>query len=138
MKKSLITALLMLIMSFSFISCNKDNGITNPQSSEDNEIVDEYYVRYEVEVKTSHIPTTHIKVNTDSGIKNFEAVKTFEEIFGPVNKDFCAEIDVNSEGAGWAETTASIHICKNNGPFALKAYKSVSSSKINLSYQIDF
>lgn len=128
MKKSLFTTLLMLMVSFSFISCNKDNGITG----------NKYYVRYEVGVNTSHIPTTHITVNTDSGIQNFEAVKTFEEIFGPVNKDFCAEIDVNVEWGGNSKTTVSIYVSKNDGPFALKAYKSVNSSKINLSYQIDF
>lgn len=135
MKKSLCAILLMLSVLLSFVSCNKDNDITNPQSSESD---NEYYIRYEVGVKTSHIPTTHITVNTDSGIKKFEASKTFEEIFGPVGKDFCAEIDVLVEWGGYSETTASIYVSKNDGPFALKAHKTVSSSKVNLSYQIDY
>ena len=120
-------------------SCSKSDD-TNPKDTKPNndETKDFYYVRYNVGVSTSHIPTTYITVNTDMGINEFEAVKTFEETFGPVSKGFNAEIDVVAEGAGWAETTASIHVSKNNGPFALKAYKSVSSSKINLSYKIDF
>lgn len=135
MRKSLYAIILMLSVLLSFVSCDKDNDITNSQSSENK---DEYYVRYEVGVKTSHIPTTHITVNTDSGIKKFEASKTFEEIFGPVGKDFCAEIDVLVEWGGYSETTVSIYVSKNDGPFALKAHKSVTGSKVNLSYQIDY
>ena len=126
---------MLLSVLLSFVSCDKDNDITNTQSSENQ---DEYYVRYEVGVKTSHIPTTHITVNTDSGIKKFEASKTFEEIFGPVDKDFYAEIDVLVEWGGYSETTVSIYVSKNDGPFALKAHKSVTGSKVNLSYQIDY
>lgn len=126
---------MLLSVLLSFVSCDKDNDIANTQSSENK---DEYYVRYEVRVKTSHIPTTHITVNTDSGIKKFEASKTFEEIFGPVGKDLCAEIDVLVEWGGYSETTVSIYVSKNDSPFALKAHKSVTGSKVNLSYQIDY
>ena len=121
MKKYLF--LLAMLSSVLLFSCSKSDD-TKP----DDETKDFYYVRYEASVT----------VNTDSGIKKFEAVKTFEEIFGPVSKDFRAEINVDSEGAGWAETTASIYVSKNNGPFAMKAYKTVTGSEIKLSYKIDF
>ena len=129
MKKYLL--LLVILSSVLMFSCGKSDD-TKPDDK------DFYYVRYEASVSTSHIPTTYVTVNTDSGIKKFEAVKTFEEIFGPVSKDFRAEINVDSEGAGWAETTASIYVSKNNGPFAMKAYKTVTGSEIKLSYKIDF
>ena len=129
MKKYLF--LLAMLSSVLLFSCSKSDD-TKPDDK------DFYYVRYEASVSTSHIPTTYVTVNTDSGIKKFEAVKTFEEIFGPVSKDFRAEINVDSEGAGWAETTASIYVSKNNGPFAMKAYKTVTGSEIKLSYKIDF
>ncbi|MBR5603152.1 MAG: hypothetical protein IKW51_02945 [Bacteroidales bacterium] len=131
MKKYLF--LLLMLSSVLVFSCGKSDD-TKP----DDETKEFYYVKYEASVSTSHIPTTYITVNTDSGINEFEVAKTFEEIFGPVSKDFRAEIDVESKGAGWAETTARIYISKNNSPFALKAYKNVSGSKVNLSYKIDF
>ena len=129
MKRYLI--LLMLMSSALMFSCNKSDDTKADDK-------DFYYVRYEAIVSTNHYPTTYITVNTDSGINKFEVDKTFEEIFGPVSKDFRAEINVDSEGAGWSETTASIYVSKNNGPFALKAYKTVTGSKIKLSYKIDF
>lgn len=46
MRKSLYAIILMLSVLLSFVSCDKDNDITNPQSSENK---DEYYVRYELE-----------------------------------------------------------------------------------------
>lgn len=132
MKKYLF--LLLMLSSVLVFSCGKSDD-TKPDVEEIKEF---YYVKFEASVSTSHIPTTYITVNTDSGINEFEVAKTFEEIFGPVSKDFRAEIDVESKGAGWAETTARIYISKNNSPFALKAYKNVSGSKVNLSYKIDF
>ena len=131
MKKYLF--LFVMLSSVLLLSCGKSDD-TKP----DDETKDFYYVRYEASVSTVHIPTTYITVNTDYGIKKFEVGKTFEETFGPVSKDFRAEIDVYSSGAGWAETTASIYVSKNNGPFAMKAYKTVTGSEIKLSYKIDF
>ena len=136
--KAITKLFLVLFAAITCFGCEKIENDNNEQNGDQNTQEDFYYVRYNVGVSTSHIPTTYITVNTDMGINEFEAVKTFEETFGPVSKGFNAEIDVVAEGAGWAETTASIHVSKNNGPFALKAYKSVSSSKINLSYKIDF
>ena len=128
MKKYLF--LLLMLSSVLVFSCGKSDD-TKPDVEEIKEF---YYVKYEASVSTSHIPTTYITVNTDSGINEFEVAKTFEEIFGPVSKDFRAEIDVESKGAGWAETTARIYISKNNSPFALKAYKNVRQKQYNNGY----
>lgn len=136
MKKYLF--LLVMISSVLIFSCTKSDDTKPDDTKPDDETKDFYYVRYEANISTSHIPTTYITVNTDFGINEFVVGKTFEETFGPLSKDFRAEIDVESKGAGWAETTARIYVSKNNGPFALKAYKNVNGSKINLSYTIDF
>ena len=136
MKKYLF--LLAMLSSVLLFSCSKSDDTKPDDTKPDDKTKDFYYVRYEASVSTSHFPTTYITVNTDFGINKFEVGKTFEETFGPVSKDFRAEIDVNSSGAGWAETTACIYVSKNNGPFALKSYKNVTGSKMNLSYTIDF
>ena len=137
MKRYLI--LLMWMSSAFMFSCSKSDD-TKPEDTNPNndETKDFYYIRYNASVSTNHIPTTYITVNTDFGINEFEVCKTFEEVFGPVSKGFTAKIDVVSKYAGWSETTASIHVSKNNGPFALKAHKSVNGSTIDLSYKIDF
>lgn len=133
MKKCLFTTLLMLIVSFSFISCNKNNGNTNPQE-------DEYYVRYEVEddYYTSYGYTTHISVNTEYGYQDFNVERTFNETFGPVNKNFVAHIKVHTTPSDYHTKEVSIYVCKNEAPFALKAYKKINNSIVDLSYQIDF
>lgn len=124
MKKYLFVSILLL--SLSFISCNGDKDI--------------YYVKYEVEDDyfTSYGYRTHITVNTEIGYQNFEVVRTFNETFGPVDEDFVANIKVYTTPSDYNEKTVSIYVCKNDAPYVLKAYKKVSGTTVDLSYQIDF
>ena len=131
MKRYLL--LLILMSSVFMFSCNKSDD-TKPDDK------DFYYVRYEVldDYYTNYGYCTHITVNTDKGYKNFDVVRTFDETFGPVNNSFIPHIKVNTTPSNYNLKTVRVYVSKNNGPFALKVYKSVSGSTIDSSYKIDF
>lgn len=133
MKKYLF--LLVMISSVLIFSCTKSDD-TKP----DDETKDFYYVRYEVldDYYTNYGYKTHITVNTDKGYDDFSVVRTFDETFGPVDNSFVPHIKVNTTPSNYHLKTVRIYLSKNNGPFALKAYKIVKDSAVNLSYTIDF
>ena len=60
----------------------------------ENNVLDEYYVKYEVTVSSIHSNDKFIEVtitNEDSGKSTFDARKTFSMTVGPVKKGFIAD-----------------------------------------------
>ena len=115
----LFVFLLMIALS---IGCEKadDVQVIEPQETEDF-----YYVRFDVETVYG-IGDVEISLTGCNSFSTITNESSFSEILGPASKGAVAKIKV---GAG----KVSIHVSKNNGPFALK-----KTGGGYLSYTIDF
>ena len=120
--KRFLLSLSFCLCAFILISCEKPNNEEPIAPPEDNA---SYYVKYEA---SSTVIMQSITVNTDTGKQTFTVrKKTYSETFGPVSKGFDASVNCQ------AAANVSIYVCKDNGPFALKASGGESAT-----YTIDF
>jgi hypothetical protein len=122
--KTISKLFVFLLMIALCIGCEKadDVQVIEPQETEDF-----YYVRFDVEA-WYNIGNVEISLTGCNSFSTNTNESSFSEILGPAPKGAIAEISVGS-----GNSITSIHVSKNNGPFALK--KQGSSS---LSYTIDF
>ena len=112
---------------FAAITCFGCEKIENDNNKGQNTQEDFYYVRFDA---NSQYVLRSVKISL-TGCESYSFTNngtSFSEILGPAPKGAIAEISVGS-----GNCITSIHVSKNNGPFALK--KQGSSS---LSYTIDF
>ena len=92
----------------------------------------EYYVRYSVSFTPYISANPRITYADVSGTKTSAEHKNtalWEVTIGPVKKGFNAYVSYYGE----IDATAKIEVCKNSGPFVLKA-----TGKKQASYKIDF
>lgn len=111
---------------------------TNNNDEPTSSSFEEYYVKYEADVKSVYIGN-NIKytVYTDTGVQTFTSGKTFSQTFGPVKKDFEASITADANSWEIADCNVRIYVCRGNEPFALKANKS-GGKAVTVSYIIDY
>lgn len=123
MKKylKLIVCVLAVVM---LVACEDKN---TPQVD-----TNEYYVRYSISYAPNISARQNVTYADVDGIKTItENNKTslWDVTIGPVKKGFKAYVSCKSE----SNTTAKIEVCKNSGPFVLKATGTNSAE-----YKIDF
>jgi len=115
--------ILLLFGTSVLIGC--DNSASSVEIEED---LDEYYVRYEVKSSSIyHGGTLDVTVNDDQGKPasfTINSRQDWEIIFGPVETGFEATLSVAAAGDSQSNLTikTSIHVSKNNSPFALKVH----------------
>ncbi|MGL5682025.1 MAG: hypothetical protein ACRDDZ_03085 [Marinifilaceae bacterium] len=128
MKENLCT-LVIGLFAIIFSSCDKeDTSLCNKEHS--NDVKSEYYVKYSISSGASQYFINSFSVTTDIGKRIYnDRVKSWTQIYGPVEKGFEAQVDAS----GASTTSVEIYICKDNGSFALKATGGSSAS-----YTIDF
>jgi len=136
-----------IIITLSIFSVSCDKPIVNDSNNDDADtikVVDEYYVKYEVDSKSIYITSRYSQINSD---KNTTYDFTFssspwETTMGPVKKGFTARLKAGYTSASINNSSigAKIYICKNNGPFALKKFDLSSADRtlVEISYVIDF
>lgn len=130
MKKLFFIATILMAILVS-ASCSKSSG-NEPESK------DEYYVKYEATNTTRYTgDVSEISITTDEGLKTFIGGRNFTETFGPVKKGFVAKITCTNKAHSNTSIIVTIHVSKNNGPFALKETVSGTESA-SASYTIDF
>ena len=108
------------------VGCDKNNYNT-PQVD-----TNEYYVRYSLSFSPYIVVNPKVTYADVDGMKTpIENTKTslWEVTIGPVQKGFKAYVSYTGE----TTPVAKIEVCKNSGPFALKATGTNSAE-----YKIDF
>ena len=109
---------------------------------------EDYYIKYESKITSKYIggATTYV-VNTESGSKTISSSSlSWSETFGPVKKGFNARI--YGESNIYGTMTLTIHVCRGDDPFSIKATNSATGDYVNfgapdctkasVSYTIDF
>ena len=128
--KKILTALLMLLLTFTLTGCEEVNQPSNGGSTQQIS-KDEYYVKYSITTtRQLHYfrGVTYADINEMITTKAKDSPSRVWTItIGPVKQGFRASIQYNEGG------TCQIEVSKNNGPFALKA-----EGKNSASYTIDF
>lgn len=120
-----ITKLFLVI--FATITCFGCEKIENDNNKGQNTQEDFYYVRFDAEVYNGSAEVRYSLTGCGT-FSSYIGIKPCSEILGPAPKGAIAKISVDS-GNG----ITSIHVSKNNGPFALK-----KQGYSSLSYTIDF
>ncbi|MBQ2248095.1 MAG: hypothetical protein II323_04975 [Tidjanibacter sp.] len=119
-----ITKLFLVI--FAAITCFGCEKIENDNNKGQNTQEDFYYVRFDANAPHSLGSVKISLTGCESYSFTSNGSTTFSEILGPAPKGAIAKISV---GSG----ITSIHVSKNNSPFALK-----KTGGLTLSYTIDF
>lgn len=107
------------IFAFGIINFGCENGETDD--------ADEYYVKYEVNSSTSkysdELDVLITESNKNTAFK-IEPRTEWETVIGPVQKSFIAIIEVSPTEVPYEHISVyrAIHVSKNGGPFALKAF----------------
>ena len=110
---------------FAAITCFGCEKIENDNNKGQNTQEDFYYVRFDANAQYG-LGSVKISLTGCESYSFTNNDSTFSEILGPAPKGAIAKISVGSGNT-------SIHVSKNNGPFALK-----KQGNISLSYTIDF
>ncbi|MBO9620005.1 MAG: hypothetical protein J7539_13335 [Niabella sp.] len=129
---------LAIIATISLTACNKGNN--NPV------VIDEYYVKYEVNSSTIYsgvklnATITDEKNNTKTII--IDARSSWGTIIGPVKKGFKATLNVTcpTETYGQLRLYTQISVSKNSSPFALKKIDGSDTPRnsVQIDYTIDY
>lgn len=132
---SFLSCALITIMALLFFSCSKDNEEVSiapidaveqntQQETKDNNA--RYYVKYEVEASTAHRVsfTYNISYTKDSGVGNvqerlYSSDFSWNDTYGPFKKG--DKVSLSCSLSTPMDITASIHVCRNDEPFAAKA-----------------
>lgn len=130
-----ITGVILFITLFS-VSCKTNNEDIN----------DEYYVKYEVESKTIYYGgKLDVTLNTETNELTTMIIdqrKVFETVVGPVKKGFNAKLNVLAKGTthNQLKLKANIYVSKNNSPFANKKSDLGDQPRdsLQINYTIDF
>ena len=120
-----ITKLFLVI--FAAITCFGCEKIENDNNKGQNTQEDFYYVRFDANSQYV-LHSVKISLTGCEGYSSTSNGTAFSEILGPAPKGAIAKISVVSVNG-----ITSIHVSKNNGPFALK-----KTGGTTLSYTIDF
>lgn len=136
MKRIALLLSLTIVCGLSFLSCSSGD---EPKGKAD------YYVKYEVYMRTNHINATKkITVSTDNGVKSYKCSDSssfsWEATYGPVSRDFIANLNCTVDNGSYAyasEIQARIYICRGQEPFVVKA-EGEGKTTLSLNYQIDF
>lgn len=117
--------LLILFLFSTLIMIGCGNSASNAEIEED---LVEYYVRYEVKSSSIyHGGTLDVTLNDDQNKPASFTInrrQDWELVFGPVETGFEATLSIAPAGDSESRLTVetSIHVSKNNSPFALKAH----------------
>lgn len=135
--------ILALSIVFLFQYCRNDDG-GSPSSDS---ITDEYYVKYELESRTSYPSPRQMDVTItnekgNSIVFTIDQGNKFEKIIGPVGKDFNASLSAKAENFSQTRVRlyATISASKNDGPFAFKTADGSDDPRdeVSIQYKIDF
>jgi len=141
MKKNILIALAFCILTI--ISC--DNGTTDKiyvYSESESENI--YYVKYELSSGNNNM---FANIANENGIINIRInSNSYSEIFGPFSKGFLTSVEFGVHDSATTinslNTNIRIYVCRNNEPFALKAFSLNNNvykgSSIEINYVIDF
>jgi len=130
LKQGVLTIILVLISALTtFSSCNKEEMDNNETVINDN-----YYVQYVIKGNGTYGRFSNWRATKPQGryTNNGYQVRSWSQTYGPVNKWFKCEVQINDYISG--APTIEIHVSKNEEPFALKATTTGASA----SYVIDF
>lgn len=90
-----------------------------------------YYVKYEMTVSSIYSGgSSYVTVNTEKGEQRFQAGRTFSETFGPVKRNFHAEIKAYTQ-VPQADVNVRIYVCRGDEEFTLKATETAYTSENN-------
>ena len=146
--KEIIGITFMLLVVFSFLSCEREEDNPQPQviiieknndqgsnsSSSDTQV--QYYVKYEMSVEYERSDKKYdvsLTYTSDTGEKTIHTTITrskyysWDGTFGPFNKTQTVKFDCISTNDGWGTPLGSgkmharIYVKQGNGPFAVKA-----------------
>src|SRR5690606_26412334 len=114
---------------FTLSSCKKEDVNKNETG-----IDGSYYVKYVIKGNGTYGRFSDWTAITPQGkyTNSGSQVRNWNQTFGPVNKGFKCEVQIDSYIGG--DPTIEIHISKNEEPFTLKTTKTGKSA----SYTIDF
>ena len=122
--RSITKLFLVLFVAISCFGCEK---IEVDNNNGGNTQEDFYYVRFDANAQYG-LGSVKISLTGCEGYSFTTNGSKFSEILGPAPKGAIAKISVGS-----GNSITSIHVSKNNGPFALK-----EQGYSSLSYTIDF
>ena len=136
---------LILSATISLSSCGGGGDDDDDIGTSDNntsKAEDHYYIKYKVTngkmISYSSYTDRTITYTTPTGSQTTEVRSVdWEETYGPFRKGDFVSLSVSAVNAR-NTTNASISVCKNSEPFAVKAEKSNEDSKIYLIYTIDY
>lgn len=137
----LAIAICAIILSISFVSCNKDEpNKNNPQQTEDTR----YYVKYEIDMPSKWTNTVKkIKYVSEAGEKTFSTEnKSWEATFGPLKKGDRLYLIIESQNQNEYDyvqsyNKARLYVSREKEPFVIKA-ESEGRCDLSLKYTIDF
>jgi hypothetical protein len=90
-----------------------------------------YYVKYEMTVSSIYSGgSSYVTVNTEKGEQRFQTGKTFSETFGPVKRNFHAEIKAYTQLTS-ANVNVRIYVCRGDEEFTLKDTETMSYTSEN-------
>ena len=115
----------LFLVLFAAITCFGCEKVENDNNKGQNTQEDFYYVRFDANSQYG-FGSVKISLTGCEGCLFTSNGTKFSEILGPASKGAIAKISVGSGNT-------SIHVSKNNGPFALK-----KTGGSTLSYTIDF
>lgn len=124
-----------IILSLALTSCRKDDEIT-----------DEYYIKYELNSNTIYsggkLSVEYTNEHHESIITEIPTKTKWEINVGPVKKGFNSNVKVSEIGNNYGKLTLSgqISSTKNNSPFAIKKADNSSTPRtsLQLNYTIDY
>ncbi len=107
---------------------------------------DEYYVKYEVNSSTIYSGgKLEVTINSEANLPlvlTIDQRVLWEVIIGPVEKGFVASMNVNAidETNDQLKLYTTIHVSKNNSPFALKKTDGSDTPRdqVNITYTINY
>lgn len=137
--KLLLLSILITVASLESSCSNDDDEITPKEEDA------RYYVKYEATIHTFSVKTTkYISFSNEEGsqILTFNDKKQniqWEGTYGPVTKDFIANLDCSSASYDDTSIYARISVCKDKEPFVVKAEGSQTKGNyLSLTNKIDF
>ncbi len=134
--KSFLVIVIASILAIPLFSCEKETGSTanNDNTNTNDNNKDFYYVKYEISGKV-YFYIDGVSYNTEIGpcSESFSAARSFEQICGPVSKNFFAQITLTDYRGAPKTNAIKISVSKNNGPFAIKA-----SGQYSAGYTINY
>ncbi len=140
--------MLILIISFAFFSCSKDDeeDIINGNSQNKTEQSDaRYYVRYEVYMPLGYSGQTTSKTITyvsEKGKVHFTTSEdSWEGTFGPIKKGTNVSLMSEATSGGIrnnVEYYIRLSVSRNQEPFVVKGEQRENKSVLYTSYTIDF